>query len=169
MFTLACSLNKPVRITAGTQGNHAWRTMMKSSDAARDGWLAAPLLTRDGRNLGLIQLSQKINGEFTEDDEAILVHLTHMASVAVDNVRLYREAQEQIAETRRTQEALHRSKESMQLAQRCVGIAIWEWDLQSGELVWSDEICRLHGIEPARLNAMQAAEDRKSTRLNSSH
>ncbi|HKE31865.1 MAG TPA: ATP-binding protein [Candidatus Angelobacter sp.] len=152
MFTLACSLNKPVRITAGTQGNHAWRTMMKSSDAARDGWLAAPLLTRDGRNLGLIQLSQKINGEFTEDDEAILVHLTHMASVAVDNVRLYREAQEQIAETRRTQEALHRSKESMQLAQRCVGIAIWEWDLQSGELVWSDEICRLHGIEPARFD-----------------
>src|SRR5579871_515168 len=78
MFTLACSLNKPVRITASTQGSHAWRTMMKSGDAARDGWLAAPLLTRDGRNLGLIQLSQKINGEFSEDDESILVHLAHM-------------------------------------------------------------------------------------------
>lgn len=152
MFTLACSLNKPVRITAGTQGNHAWRTMMKSADAARDGWLAAPLLTRDGRNLGLVQLSQKISGEFTGDDEAILVHLGHMASVAIDNVRLYREAQEQIAETRRTQEALHRSKETMHLAQRAVGIGIWEWDLQSGELVWSDEICRLHGIEPVRFD-----------------
>lgn len=152
MFTLACSLNKPVRITATTQGSHAWRTMMKSSDAARDGWLAAPLLTRDGRNLGLVQISQKINGEFSEDDEAILVHLGHMASVAIDNVRLYREAHEQIAETKRTQEALHRSKESMHLAQRCVGIGIWEWDLQSGELVWSDEICRLHGIEPARFD-----------------
>jgi PAS domain S-box-containing protein len=96
----------------------------------------------------LIQLSRKINGEFSEDDEFILVQLTHMASVAVDNVRLYREAQEQIAETRRAQEALQRSKESMQLAQRCVGIGIWEWHLQSGKLVWSDEICRLHGIEP---------------------
>jgi PAS domain S-box-containing protein len=152
MFTLACSLNKPVRITTSTQGSHAWRTMMKSTDAARDGWLAAPLLTRDGRNLGLIQLSQKINGEFSEDDEAILVHLAHMASVALDNVRLYREAQEQIAETKRAQGALQRSKESMQLAQRCVGIAIWEWDLQSGRLVWSQEICRMHGIEPARFD-----------------
>lgn len=152
MFTLACSLNKPVRITAGTQGSHAWRTMMKSSDAARDGWLAAPLLTRDGRNLGLLQLSQKINGEFSEDDEAIVVHLGHMASVAIDNVRLYREAHEQIAETRKTKEALQRSKESMHLAQRAVGIGIWEWNLQSGELVWSDEICRLHGIEPARFD-----------------
>lgn len=152
MFTLACSLNKPVRITTGTQGSHAWRTMMKSSDAARDGWLAAPLLTRDGRNLGLVQLSQKINGEFSEDDEAILVHLAHMASVAIDNVRLYREAQEQIAETKRAQEALQRSKESMQLAQRSVGIGIWEWDLQSGKLAWSDEICRMHGIEPAQFD-----------------
>src|SRR5205807_7861277 len=99
-------------------GNHLWRSM------AKGGGLAAPLLTREGRNLGLIQLSRKINGEFSEDDEFILVQLTHMASVAVDNVRLYREAQEQIAETKRAQEALQRSKESMQLAQRCVGIGI---------------------------------------------
>lgn len=149
MFMLACSLNKPIRITADSQGNPTWRTVIKSREAARAGWLAAPLLTRDGRNLGLIQLSRKIHGEFTEDDEAILVHLAHMASVAVDNVRLYREAQEQIAETRRAQEALQRSKESMQLAQRCVGIGIWEWDLESGRLSWSDEVCRMHGMEPS--------------------
>ncbi len=97
-------------------------------------------------------MSQKINGEFSEDDESILVHLAHMASVAIDNVRLYREAQEQIAETRRAQGALQRSKESMQLAQRCVGIGIWEWDLQSGKLAWSEEICRMHGIEPSRFD-----------------
>jgi PAS domain S-box-containing protein len=149
MFMMACNLNRPVRITADTQVNLAWRTVIKSREAARAGWLAAPLLTRDGRNLGLIQLSRKVHGEFTEDDEAILIHLAHMASVAIDNVRLFREAQEQIAETRRAQEALQRSKESMQLAQRCVGIGIWEWDLQSGKLAWSDEICRMHGMEPA--------------------
>ncbi|MGH9939928.1 MAG: response regulator transcription factor, partial [Blastocatellia bacterium] len=32
------------------------------------GWLAAPLTLRDGRNLGLIQLSDKYDGEFTEQD-----------------------------------------------------------------------------------------------------
>jgi PAS domain S-box-containing protein len=144
MFMLACSLNKAVRLPEGPSGNRLWLSM----SGGRGGWLAAPLLTRDGRNLGLIQLSRKINGEFSEDDESILVQLTHMASVAVDNVRLYREAQEQIAETKRAQEALQRSKESMQLAQRCVGIGIWEWHLQSGQLAWSDEICRLHGIQP---------------------
>jgi PAS domain S-box-containing protein len=146
MFMLACNLNKPVRLHTGSRAN-AWGPVRRATDAARYGWLAAPLLTRDGRNLGLIQLTQKLNGEFSPDDEAILVQLTHMASVAIDNVRLYREAQEQIAETRRAQEMLERGKESMQLAQQYVGIGIWEWDLQTGELAWSDEIRRLHGIE----------------------
>jgi PAS domain S-box-containing protein len=61
-------------------------------------------------------------------------------------VRLYREAQEQIGENRRTQEALERSKENMQLAQQYVGIGIWEWDLQTGALVWSEQLRRLHGF-----------------------
>lgn len=146
MFMLACNLNKPVRLHAGSRAN-VWGPVRRATDATRYGWLAAPLLTRDGRNLGLIQLSQKLSGEFSPDDEAMLVQLTHMASVAIDNVRLYREAQEQIAETRRAQEMLERGKESMQLAQQYVGIGIWEWDLQTGELAWSDEIRRLHGIE----------------------
>ncbi|HEU4417007.1 MAG TPA: GAF domain-containing protein, partial [Candidatus Angelobacter sp.] len=146
MFMLAVNLNKPVRLNAGSRAN-TWGPVRRATDAVRHGWLAAPLLTRDGRNLGLIQLSQKLNGEFSPDDEAILVQLTHMASVAIDNVRLYREAQEQIEETRRAQEMLERSKESMQLAQQYVGIGIWEWDLETGALAWSDEIRRLHGIE----------------------
>jgi PAS domain S-box-containing protein len=145
MFALACNLNQPMRLSSRAKNAGQWRPMMNSETAQR-GWLAAPLLTRDGRNLGLIQLTEKVNGEFSADDEAILVQLTHMASVAIDNVRLYREAQEQIAETRRAQEALERSKESIELAQQYVGIGIWEWDLQTGALVWSDELRRLHGF-----------------------
>ncbi len=146
MFALACNLNKPMRLSPRGKNGGPWRAMMKADEAAQRGWLAAPLLTRDGRNLGLIQLSDKASGEFSSDDEAILVQLTHMASVAIDNVRLYREAQEQISETRRTQEALERSKESMELAQKYVGIGLWEWDLQTGALAWSDELRRLHGF-----------------------
>src|SRR5215472_7631399 len=91
MFMLACTLNKPVRLNPGMEGYRPWRAMSKKDEAASRGWLAAPLLTRDGRNLGLIQLSDKINGQFTCDDEVLLVQLAHMASVAIDNARLYRE------------------------------------------------------------------------------
>lgn len=58
------------------------------------GWLAAPLAERGGQNIGLIQLSDKYEGEFTDEDEAVLIQLAHMASAAVQNARLYREAQD---------------------------------------------------------------------------
>ncbi len=44
------------------------------------GWLAVPLRARDGRNLGLIQLSDKYEGEFAEDDETILMQLAQTVS-----------------------------------------------------------------------------------------
>jgi signal transduction histidine kinase/ActR/RegA family two-component response regulator len=56
--------------------------------ATMRGWLAAPLVGRDGRNVGLIQLSDRVSGEYTADDEAVLVQLAQMASVALENARL---------------------------------------------------------------------------------
>jgi signal transduction histidine kinase/DNA-binding response OmpR family regulator len=49
------------------------------------GLLAAPLISREGRNMGVIYLSDKIEGEFTADDEAILLQLSQMAAVAIEN------------------------------------------------------------------------------------
>jgi len=57
------------------------------------GWLGAPLTSRGGRNLGLIQLSDKYDGEFTEQDEAILAQLAQMVSIAVENCQLYHREQ----------------------------------------------------------------------------
>jgi serine phosphatase RsbU (regulator of sigma subunit)/anti-sigma regulatory factor (Ser/Thr protein kinase) len=53
------------------------------------GRLIAPLIDRDEHAFGRIELSGKREGEFTEDDESILEQLAHMASVAIENARLY--------------------------------------------------------------------------------
>jgi serine phosphatase RsbU (regulator of sigma subunit)/anti-sigma regulatory factor (Ser/Thr protein kinase) len=53
------------------------------------GRLVAPLIDRDERALGLLELTGKRGGEFTEDDESIVMQLAHMASVAIENARLY--------------------------------------------------------------------------------
>jgi GAF domain/Phosphoserine phosphatase RsbU, N-terminal domain len=55
------------------------------------GWLAASLTTLNGGELGVIQLFNKQDGAFTEDDEAAAVHLAQMASAAVERARLYQE------------------------------------------------------------------------------
>ena len=64
------------------------------SPAPPGGALIASLIGRSGRPIGHIHLTEKTLGEFTEDDEAILVQLAHMAAVAIENARLYEELRE---------------------------------------------------------------------------
>lgn len=55
------------------------------------GWIVAPLLARDGRRLGLLQLSAKEDGEFSGDDALLLLQLAQMAAVAIEKARLHEE------------------------------------------------------------------------------
>lgn len=56
--------------------------------------MVAPLGRRDGRQIGFIQLSGKRDGEFTDEDEAILMQLAQIASVAIEKAQLYTEVAE---------------------------------------------------------------------------
>jgi signal transduction histidine kinase len=57
--------------------------------------LTADLAGRDGRKLGTIQLwDKKEQGDFDEADEAILTQLAQLASVALENARLFKAAHE---------------------------------------------------------------------------
>ncbi len=63
-----------------------------------EGWLAVPLVSREDRTLGLIQVADKVQGDFTADDEVVLLQLAQLAAVAIGNAERY--AQEHlIAET----------------------------------------------------------------------
>jgi signal transduction histidine kinase len=59
-----------------------------------DNAIAAPLVGRNGRTLGVIQLWEKKEGRFNESDEAVLTQLAQMCSVALENARLYKAAQD---------------------------------------------------------------------------
>jgi PAS domain S-box-containing protein len=94
LFRLVCEHNRPMRMTpAALEAHPAWRGL--GTDARPRpplrGWLAAPLIGRDDQNIGLIRLSDRDAGEFTADDEAILVQLAQMASIAVEKAQLFEE------------------------------------------------------------------------------
>jgi len=100
IYTYVCKMNQPMRMTQSELEAHfQWRAFgtEASNHPPLRGWLAAPLVGRDGQNIGLIQLSDKYEGEFTEEDEAIVMQLAQMASVAIENAQLY--AAEQQART----------------------------------------------------------------------
>jgi PAS domain S-box-containing protein len=76
--------------------------------------LAVPLIARDGRNLGVIELSDKYDGAFGADDEAILVQLAQLASQATERTRLLGE----VSTAREGLEALSRRLVNLQEEER---------------------------------------------------
>jgi PAS domain S-box-containing protein len=58
------------------------------------GWLAAPLIGADGESIGLIQLSDKYDGDFTPDDEQLVTHLAQLSVLAIERAHVRQEAAE---------------------------------------------------------------------------
>lgn len=57
--------------------------------------VTADLVGRDGRKLGIVQLWDKKDGaQFDDADQAVLTQLSQLASVALENARLFRAAQD---------------------------------------------------------------------------
>jgi PAS domain S-box-containing protein len=52
-----------------------------------------------------------------------------------------------ISARKRAEDALHRSQEHLEQAQRIGGIGSSERDLVTGERIWSEELCRMIGVE----------------------
>lgn len=94
IYALVCETNASVRKTqAELEAHPRWRAYGAEADAHPPlrGWLAAPFVAGDGRNLGLLQLSDRYEGDFTEEDESILVQLAQIASIAIESTRLSEE------------------------------------------------------------------------------
>ncbi len=104
--------NCPLRLTGPELLAHPeWRGLRDAPDhPPLPDYLAAPLIGRNGANLGLIQLSHRYDEQpFSEADEAIVVQLAQMASSTIETVEsLEREraARGRAEETARTQRAL---------------------------------------------------------------
>ncbi|RKH11948.1 PAS domain S-box protein [Corallococcus sp. CA053C] len=96
LFAQVCEENRPLRLTREELLAHpAWKDAAPAEGPALPlkGFLAVPMVGHDGRNLGLMQLSDKVEGDFDAEDETIAVQLAQMASVALENARLYERAQ----------------------------------------------------------------------------
>jgi serine phosphatase RsbU (regulator of sigma subunit) len=101
LAALVCQRNRPLRLTrAELAADPHWRRRGGRDDEQSPvrGWLAAPLTALDGSNRGLVWLADKDEGEFTAEDEALLVQLVQLASVAIRNTQLLAE-RTQVAQT----------------------------------------------------------------------
>ena len=85
LLSVLSKLRETERLPRGLpEEERPWREAL-AGGAAGDGWLAAPLCGRDGRTFGLIHLLDRAEGDFGEEDEAILTQLAQMSSIAIEN------------------------------------------------------------------------------------
>ncbi|MEO0408628.1 MAG: GAF domain-containing protein [Cyanobacteria bacterium P01_A01_bin.135] len=77
----------------------------------------------------------------------LLEDIAAQVGIALQQAELYQKAQRELAERRRVEAELRESEERLRLAQRAAGAGLWDWDLTTNQITWSDEYYRLYGLD----------------------
>jgi len=115
LHALVTEHNTPTLLTRQQMNTHpAWSQLTQNDDLRHPlrGWLAAPLTAPDGSSLGLLEVSDKRIGDFTDSDLQVLSQLAGLASVAIENIRLYATLEERVAARTRELEMSNRELEA---------------------------------------------------------
>jgi len=108
--------------------------------------LHVPVLTR-GKVIGVLSVDNPTTTRaFTEEDEARLISLADYAAVAIENARLYEQAQQELVERRRMESALRESEERYALAVQGANDGVWDWDLKRDRIYYSNRWKAILGL-----------------------
>ncbi|MDB5965510.1 MAG: multi-sensor signal transduction histidine kinase, partial [Polaromonas sp.] len=91
IYAMVCEGSRVVRMTqAELEAHPRWRGFGDYADKhpPMRGWLAVPLMGRAGQIIGLLQLSDKYEGDFTIQDEYVAIELAQLAAIAIENAQL---------------------------------------------------------------------------------
>ncbi|MCA9596273.1 MAG: PAS domain-containing protein [Myxococcales bacterium] len=95
--------------------------------------LAIPILALD-HVVGVIELFDTRPADLDARDITVLEHVGIILGRSV--------------ERERAQSALEERERALSEAQRIAHLGSWQWDAGSGRVEWSDELYRIHGLEP---------------------
>ena len=101
-------------------------------------YMCVPLALRD-RTLGTITfISASPDRRYAKADFALAEDLARRASMAIDNAMLYAAAQRERTALEAALSALRENEDRLLLAMDAGRLAIWDWNLLSGEMEWTD-------------------------------
>ena len=100
----------------------------------------------------------RILGEVERKILAARIGLERAVEVRTEELsRLNQDLIAENAERRESETALRKNQKSLHDAQAIAHIGIWEWNILSGDLQWSDEIFRIFGQKPQAFGASYKA------------
>ncbi len=114
--------------------------------------LAIPI-RREQQTIGLLWALRLAPAPFSLDGIQIALLMAAQASAALENARLYRAVQEELAERLRAEQQLHESEERLKLALMGADLGMWDWNVVTGEVRFNERWAEMTGysleeIEP---------------------
>ena len=106
-------------------------------------YAGAPLCLGDGSRVGTLCVLDRKPGELTPSQRTVLGHLA--------------EAAVKLLEARRTALELGVNEAMLHETGALADIGGWELDLESGAIAWSEQTCRIHGLDPGYRPSLREA------------
>ncbi len=98
-------------------------------------WLGVPLKSKAGTLGALVVQSYDGSVRYTNKDKLLLEFVCGQVATVI--------------ERKQAEVALRESEKRLEVAQRLAHLGSWEWDAHTRSLAWSDELCRIFGLDPA--------------------
>jgi PAS domain S-box-containing protein len=114
--------------------------------------LAVPI-RREEQTVGLLWAGRFSTAPFSPDSIQVAMLFAAQTSAALENARLYRAVQDELAERLRAERQLHESEERLKLALMGADLGMWDWNVVTGEVRFNERWAemlgyRLDEIEP---------------------
>ena len=127
-------------------GRNALFRGMPASNAGVRSYLAAPVVGAHGDVIGALYFGHPDRGRFDERSELLIAGLAAQALTAIENARLYRAAQADIAERARPSRRCARARLGSGLATRAGKLGIWDWDIAKNHVAWTESLYAIFGV-----------------------
>ena len=115
------------------------RGEVERSGTSSTSWLGVPLRTRS-RTIGVLAVQYYKDGHaYSQSDLEWLASVGDQLGLAIERKQIEREL--------KTNEML------LTKAQQIAHLGSWEWDVDRNEVVWSDELYRIFGLQPQQFGA----------------
>ncbi len=82
----------------------------------------------------------------------LLQQLSTQVSVAIRQAELYQQAQDELAERKRTEEVLRSSEERLRLGLQAARMGTWDWDIAENRIIWSANMESMFGLAPGEFD-----------------
>jgi PAS domain S-box-containing protein len=115
----------------------AWRAAAPPANCLARAVLALPI-PREGRLHGILFAIRFTATPFSDDTVQVGMLYAGQTSASLENARLYRVVRDELAERVRAERELRESEERLRLALMGADLAMWDWNVVTGEVRFND-------------------------------